>query len=414
MEDDQLTRSTIERILEPNAHVMGVSSGEQALKLDQFDLALVDLDLEKPLLGFEVIQKFHSLGKYSAILTGHEEEGLIERGYELGCQDYLLKPFSKGDLLQLLERYHSWRQGQRFEQEALKENIEISQGLKEVSATMIPLLLSGETGTGKGFLARMIHQSSRPGSFVHINCAELSESLLASELFGHKKGAFTGALFERTGRLKEADGGTLFLDEIGAMEPSLQAKFLKVLEEKRFTPIGSNGEQYSDFRLITATCDSLSDGKFRSDLYHRIAGFHHRMKPLRGDQKRIWDLVQRYQRGSSRRIVYREEAKERLLSYSWPGNIRELRHLLDRVFLSGRGIVDNDFLQELGVASEKKSKDELAEVREKGLRAYIRNHERDIVSKIVAENGGAVRKSLNILKISNGAYYNLIGESDAK
>ena len=227
---------------------------------------------------------------------------------------------------------------------------EVYKAIGRVAAQDVPVLITGESGTGKELVARAIYQHGPRGkaAFLALNCAAIPESLLESELFGHEKGAFTGADRRRIGKFEQCNGGTLFLDEIGDMPLALQAKILRVLQEQTFERVGGNETIRTDVRLIAATHRDLkawsAEGRFRPDLYYRLGVFNIHLPPLRerGDDLRL--LVERYLRRYSRELgrEVRElapETLERLRSYRWPGNIRELQSVLKQALLRASGTV---------------------------------------------------------------------------
>jgi Nif-specific regulatory protein len=223
---------------------------------------------------------------------------------------------------------------------------DVLQFISKVAPTDSTVLLSGESGTGKELAARAIHLNSRRAdkAFMAVNCAALAESLLESELFGHEKGSFTGAMMQKKGRLEIADGGTVFLDEIGELSPALQVKLLRVLQEREFERVGGTRTIKIDIRLITATNknldDAVSDGSFRQDLYYRLNVVSLEMPPLRERQEDIPLLANyfaaKYSEKCNRRIIgISAEAQARLRSYDWPGNVRELENALERAVVLG-------------------------------------------------------------------------------
>jgi transcriptional regulator with PAS, ATPase and Fis domain len=214
----------------------------------------------------------------------------------------------------------------------------------KVAPTDTTVLVTGESGTGKEVIARLIHQESRrsPGPFVALNCAALPETLLESELFGHERGAFTGALSARPGRIEQAARGTLFLDEIGEMTLTAQAKLLRVLEEREFQRVGGVRTIKADVRIITATNRDLRKaivaGQFREDLYYRLVVFEIPIEPLRKRPDDVLALVDHFIEERAHRIGCRPvgvtfEARKRLLDYRWPGNVRELRNVIERALI---------------------------------------------------------------------------------
>jgi Nif-specific regulatory protein len=223
---------------------------------------------------------------------------------------------------------------------------QVYQFVAKVAPTDSTVLISGESGTGKELVARAIHQNSMRSKkpFVAVNCAALAETLLESELFGHEKGAFTGALAQRKGRLEIADGGTLFLDEIGELSPPLQVKLLRVLQEREFERVGGTRTIKVDIRLLTATNRNLEDliarGLFRQDLFYRLNVLQMQMPPLRERNEDIPLLakyfVRRYGEKCKRQITrISAEAQKRLLTYDWPGNVRELENAMERAVVLG-------------------------------------------------------------------------------
>jgi transcriptional regulator with GAF, ATPase, and Fis domain len=211
------------------------------------------------------------------------------------------------------------------------------------------VLLTGESGTGKEVVAHLIHRGSRraEGPFVALNCAALPEALLESELFGYEKGAFTGAVSARAGRLEQAGGGTLFLDEVGEMSPAVQAKFLRVLQEREFQRLGGTRMLKADVRVIAATNRDLkvamTKGAFREDLYYRLHVFAIHLPPLRERKEDILPLLEHFVQGLGPVVLGRpaagisREAREHLLAYAWPGNVRELRNAVERALILCEG-----------------------------------------------------------------------------
>ena len=225
-----------------------------------------------------------------------------------------------------------------------------------VAGTETTVLLTGESGTGKEVVARFIHHASRRshGSFIAINCAALPDQLLESELFGHERGAFTGAVTTKPGRIEQANGGVLFLDEVGEMAPTVQAKLLRVLEEREFMRLGSTRVLHADIRVIAATNRDLhaamQRGEFREDLYYRLGVFEISLPPLRDRLDDILELADSFLREIGETVGrpaagIARDAKDQLLGYAWPGNVRELRNAIERaVILADGGYIRSEHL----------------------------------------------------------------------
>jgi len=291
---------------------------------------------------------------------------------KLGAVDYLGKPLSSPDELRLLVR-RALDQRQLAEQfQLLREEdaarfscgdlvaddpkmARVLDLARRVAPTNTTVLITGESGTGKELIARCIHKNSprAPKIFVAVNCASLAPSLIESELFGHEKGSFTGAAGQHLGRFERAHGGTLFLDEIGELDGNLQAKLLRVLQEKTFERVGGTREIAVDVRVIAATNrdlkQSVADGKFREDLYYRLNTFPIEVPPLRDRPSDIPRLARFFLGKAARNLakphlVLTPEAEKVLLAYGWPGNVRELENTMERVAILCDDVIEPDDL----------------------------------------------------------------------
>jgi two-component system response regulator HydG len=409
--DDELAmRESIAAWLRQDGYQVAVAdSGQAALDLMEarpFDLALVDIKMPG-MDGLELLGRIKQEHPDTLviIITAY---GSIESSVEAmkaGASDYLLKPFDPEQLMLLLEKMGRQRA-------LLKENLALRQRLaqgecalfedlvgsspamlrvfeqiEEVAATEAPVLISGETGTGKELVARAIHNRSERayGPFVTINCGAQSESLLESELFGHERGAFTGAIKARRGRLEIADGGTLFLDEVGEISQKMQVALLRVLEDKSFQRVGGNQVLTSDFRLISATHRNLeqqiSRGEFRRDFYYRINVIFISIPPLREREEDIIPLSEHFLRHFAREAgrpapVLEAKARRALTAYAWPGNVRELKNVIERaVIVSDGPSLGIDKLTFLSSSGEKPaSAHTLAEVEMDHIRRTLEAH----------------------------------------
>jgi len=285
---------------------------------------------------------------------------------------------------------------------------------ERVAETKSTVLIMGETGTGKELLARAIHDRSaqRNMPLIKVNCAAIPDTLLESELFGHVRGAFTGAATNKKGKFALADGGTIFLDEIGTMSPSLQAKLLRVLQEREFEPLGAERSQRVDVRVIAATNRDIKrlveDGRFLEDLFYRLNVIPLVLPPLRERREDIPVLVEHFLRKhahrSGRKIEeIREEALARLNAYDWPGNVRELENTIERaVVLSGGPVIDARDITMPGVAGPAS-----AGLPSQELRANVEWAERQSVQQALVRAGGVKKDAATLLGISQRAlsYY---------
>lgn len=428
IEDDLLSRMALELKLKNMGHsVVVASSGEEAkikARAMKFDLAFVDLDLDRPLEGLKVLPILKDKNIYSIVLSAHESDDVIKACYLKGGDDYLAKPINDDELKKSLFRINQENVAKKVSDE-LREKLFITTDILNEEIELIsqsilstrPILITGETGTGKTFLAKLIHQlSEQQGPFIQVNCSEFTETLLESELFGHEKGAFTGAIKNKKGLLELADNGYLFLDEISTMSISLQKKLLKAIEEKEFYPVGGEKKIKSNFRLISATCEDLHNkiatGEFREDLYFRIEGFNLTLKPLRERKGDISLIVKSFVKKESRRFILSDNAFESLLNYSFPGNIRELEKIVEILRAKNKGIIEANDLK--NVVQEKKSKVraefiDIEEVKSIGLSSFIEKIEMKVLEDVLHSNDKKVRKTLNDLKLSNNSYYRILG-----
>ncbi len=369
--------------LEARGHeVSGVHSGQEVLDLaDQevFDVILTDMRME-PVDGMAVIRGIKKIHPDTEIivLTAYEELQTAVEAMQAGACHYMTKPINFNDVAEMVEKYARVNALTR-ENRQLKtamtvinaENNMIGETeaackLREMIARVAPseatVLIRGESGTGKEVAARAVHAASGRscGPFVAINCAAISESLLESELFGYRKGAFTGADTDREGLFETARGGTLFLDEIGEASLAVQAKLLRVLEERKINRVGDPTETDVDVRILTATNrpleESITAKAFREDLYYRLLVFPLDVPPLRDRCDDIESLASHFLKLLGRRQTkLPARTINRMRAYSWPGNIRELRNLMERAhILAGpENIQDEHVILDVRVGSDK-------------------------------------------------------------
>jgi len=314
------------------------------------------LDVELPGLSGLDLQQELVRGNVQVpiiFLTGHGDIPMSVRAIKAGALDFLTKPVDVDQLLGAIQKGIGQDHGGRGREQGV---IGTSQSWRDVlaqAAKVAPAettaLLTGESGTGKEVVAHLIHRGSRraDGPFVALNCAALPEALLESELFGYEKGAFTGAVSARAGRLEQAAGGTLFLDEVGEMSPAVQAKVLRVLQEREFQRLGGTRMLKADVRVIAATNRDLkvamTRGAFREDLYYRLHVFAIHLAPLRDRPEDILPLLEHFVEELGPVVLGRpaagisREAREHFLAYSWPGNVRELRNAVERALILCEG-----------------------------------------------------------------------------
>jgi two-component system response regulator FlrC len=367
VDDEEGIREFLADALASDAHeTFQAADGAEALRQlysRAFDLMITDLRMPGALDGLDLLRKARSEqpDMEVLVLTAHGTVETAVEAMKLGAFDYVQKPLgSPGALRLLVSRALERRRlvaktqvqreirklpplsyGDRVMQPVLK-------ALERVAPTNSTVLLLGESGTGKEVAARFVHDRSPrvDGPFVPVNCAAISETLMESEIFGHEKGAFTGAVAARRGRLELADGGTLFLDEIGELKLELQAKLLRVLQERRFERLGGARTVEVDVRWIAATNRDLEatvrDGRFREDLYHRLAVFPIHLPPLRERRGDLLPLAETLLASISAelgraQLSLDDEARERILQGAWPGNVRELANALERAAILAEG-----------------------------------------------------------------------------
>ncbi len=366
IEDEEATRSALcEYLATAGYRVRTAASGGEGLAALQSpaDVDAILLDLVMPDMdGFEVLRRHREAEGSAAVvvLSGLSEAESVVKAMKFGAADYLPKPFDPSELdlvlRRALESRSSSAPGPRPTRDAAPADLEAGAGPVGLSAAMervlalaqrvadtdVPVLLTGESGVGKDVVARWIHGASHRADrpFVKINCAALPGELLESELFGHEKGAFTGAHAEKPGKFELAHQGTIFLDEIGEMDPRLQAKLLQVLQDEEFYRVGGKRSLRVDARVLVATNRNLEseieNGSFREDLYYRLNVVTIRVPPLREHKEDIVPLVRhfvekylrRYKGGLDR---VPDEVMERFHAYDWPGNVRELENLVRRL-----------------------------------------------------------------------------------
>lgn len=373
VDDEEAARYGMRRALTTfgyNISEAGSAEAARALmKQNEPDLLLLDVNLPG-VSGLDLLREIRSgsngNGPLVIIVTAHGSERLAVEAVKAGAYDYLSKPFELDDLrlvvknaaetVQLRRENYSLRRRievERSQRGALIGNSQAMQRVRamieKVSETDATVLVRGESGTGKELVAREVHERNsvrRNGSFVAVNCAALPSELIESELFGHEKGAFTGAAARREGKFEQADGGTLFLDEIGDMSANVQAKLLRALEDRRIERLGGNESIPVNVRIVSATHRPLEQeiqhGNFRADLFYRLNVVTIDISPLRERREDIPLLADTFLRNATERYelpqrALSQAALKKLLEYPWPGNVRELKNTIDRAVIMAEG-----------------------------------------------------------------------------
>jgi two-component system response regulator AtoC len=383
VDDDPHARDLLRRLLSSIGEVTEASNpaeAAQAVSREPFDLVLTDMAMPDPTDGLRVLRATKEQLPEAPVIvvTAYGNiEGALDT-IQNGAFDYLSKPFDVDQILRVVRRALEQKrlvEENRSLRRQVKQHslvgrsaaiLEVYKQVARAAATNVPVLITGETGTGKEQVARALHQRSlrASGPFIPVDCGAISESLMESELFGHAKGAFSGASFARTGLFEEANGGTLLLDEIGDVGPKIQAQLLRTLQEGEIRRVGESFAVKVDVRVVAATNKKLKDlaeqGKFREDLLYRLDVVHLNLPPLRERKEDIPLLVEhfaeKHARGGARPVVTRE-ALSRLVDYDWPGNVRQLENVVARALaLNVTGVLGpQDFPAPIGEAPKKLS-----------------------------------------------------------
>jgi DNA-binding NtrC family response regulator len=372
VEDERAIQIALTGLLRREGYEVEVASaGEEAVSRIQagvFDLVLTDLALGRGLSGMDVLRSAKRQRPETAVvmITAHGSEKIAVEAMKAGAEDYVPKPFDNDEIRvvvrRALDRTRLERENRLLREQAQRQfgldNLigsgagmrRVFETIQKVAETDLTVLIRGESGTGKELVAQALHNRSarkhRP--FVAVNCAAISRELVESELFGHEKGAFTGADARRQGRFEAAEGGTVFLDEIGDMPPETQAKILRVLQERAFERVGGTRPIEVDVRVVAATHRNLEeevkDGRFREDLYYRLKVVEVELPPLRERAEDVPALSQRFLEEVTDRIGREkkrigEDALAALVRYPWPGNVRELRNVIEQAVVLAPGPV---------------------------------------------------------------------------
>ena len=427
VDDDKYFRLAIKQLLEDEAIFTEAENETQALefiKSNYFDLALVDMDIDGPKSGIRILAETRKRKTHSIILSSQNDEETIEQAYEMGCDHFLSKLHYKDYLPPYVYKYKNELFGRSttdfFKTKFITQDKDLQNKIKEVSQINLKnktVLITGETGVGKSLIGELLHGQSYDADapFVHINCSEISENLMESELFGHKKGAFTGAISDKIGKLEQAHGGTLFLDEVATMPLGMQQKLLKAIDQKSFYPVGSDKEVKAEFTLITATCEDLFEkihqNEFRKDLFFRISGINLEIKPLRARKDDIELLINHFLSQSPRRVIIKAQAKQMLINMPWPGNTREIKKMVNYLSSKSKGIIDSEDLPRSNNASEIYTEyltnEQKSYISQNGLREFIRKIEEESLKQTLEKHQGKITHAIKELGISSSAFYRI-------
>jgi two-component system response regulator AtoC len=431
VDDEAIVRESLRDWLSDAGYqVFAAENGAQALEImEKEKLGIVITDLVMPGIdGIELMKRAREVSPHTAviIITAYGSIPTAIAAMKEGAYDYIEKPFcpEQTELLirKLVERQRLIDENlalrQRLEERYRFENIiakshkmqQIFEVVRTVAQSNATVLITGESGTGKELIARAIHNLSprRDKPFVAVSCAALPESLLESELFGHEKGSFTGAIARRKGRFELAHKGTLFLDEIGELSANIQVHLLRVLEEREFTRVGGTETIRSDVRLISATNrdlkDAVMEGKFRDDLYYRLNVVSIQLPPLRERVEDIPLLAQHFldkfalenQKGE---IAFSPDVMDFLVKYEWPGNVRELENAIERAVV---------LVQDSLITAADLSPQNLPSPNQDSPRKSLKEMERDHIVSILAETGGNYSRAARILGITRMTLHNKV------
>jgi DNA-binding NtrC family response regulator len=434
VDDEESVRDSLYNwFIEDGYDVACAKNANEALKMiERKDYHIILADIKMPGMdGMEMHKRIKTINKNSLviIMTAFASVDTAVQALKDGAFDYVTKPFDPDDLSHLI-RNASKQINLRSENEALKnkivslENIEnivgkseamnrVLKDVESVAQSSSSVIITGESGTGKELIARAIHSNSSRKYFpmVSVHCGALTESLLESELFGHEKGAFTGAMFNRKGRFEMADGGTIFLDEIGTISAKMQIELLRVLETKKFMRVGGNKDIHSDFRVICATNRNLKqlveEGSFREDLYYRLNVVTIKIPPLR---ERLEDIpllvdyfIHKYCTSMSRNIIkINNAALKRLEQYDYPGNVRELENMIERAIVIGNG--KEILLKDLPISKEQIGTQYNS----------LKDLEKKYIQEILKKYGWNISRSARALKVDRVTLYNKINKYNLK
>ncbi len=416
VDDEKSQREILEMILSGEGYdVTTASSGEAAMKFvadRHFDLVLTDLKMTG-MSGLDLLKELTDFDKSIIVLllTAHGTVDSAVDALRLGAFDYLQKPYDREKLLDTISR--ALNKLSNLDAEIVSESPEMDRVKKlilKVAKSNSTVLIRGESGTGKELIARAIHNNSLRSSevFQAVNCAAINENLLESELFGHEKGSFTGAVGEKKGLFEVADKGTLFLDEIGELDISLQAKILRALQEKQIRRVGGVKELNVDVRVVAATNRDLlkmsEEGRFREDLYYRLNVLSIELPALRERRSDVPILIEyflrKHTRGSNRQVTLEKTARSILENYAYPGNVRQLESAVERAILlcENNQITVEDLPPEMSQSARPVSANDLFKLPAEGVN--FEDVERSLIMQAMERTDNNITKSAKLLGLT--------------
>jgi len=432
VEDEQAIRLALRGLLSREGYEVELAEdGEQAIARlagEEFDLVLTDLALGRGVSGMGVLEhiKGHCPGTAVVMITAHGSEKIAVEAMKAGADDYVPKPFDNDEIRVIvrraLDRYRLERENrlllERIQRDygfdtligSGKAMQNVFETIQKVAETDLTVLVRGESGTGKELVAQALHNSSnrKQRPFIAVNCAAINRELVESELFGHEKGAFTGADSRRAGRFESAEGGTIFLDEIGDMAPETQAKVLRVLQERKLERVGGTASVDVDVRVVVATHRDLEkaveEGTFREDLYYRLKVVEVELPPLRERRADVAALADRFLSQVAERLErdkkrLSDDALTQLARHTWPGNVRELRNVIEQaaVLSSGDCISADDLKLDDARQADVGAVVDTAVPFSQSKKRHVEDFERSYLLRALRENDGNVSRTANAI-----------------